>query len=116
MATNDQTWVQNPSLLGKVADRTERSHAPRVAECKAYMRAYWDRPVVGREINFQRDGGRDLAIYNHLKEARGANLTSEVVDAAQSVVCRDMAAKVSPMGAEFELEQGCKEATRLIEG
>ncbi len=110
-----QTWIENPKLLDAVSKRAERKQSSRAAENKAYLRAYWDRPVIGRGVDYSRPY-RELAVFEHLREQYGNNLTAEVVDAGLSILCREMSAKVMPKGADFDLAMGCKAATRLIDG
>lgn len=110
-----KTWLDDPKLLHDVARRAQKKQSSRDAENKAYLRAYWDRPVLGRGVDYSRPY-RELAVFEHLREQYGNNLTAEVVDAALSILCREMAAKVSPKGADFDLAQGCKAASRLIDG
>jgi len=111
----NKTWLEDPKLLDSVAKRAERKLASLIAEAKGYLRLYWDRPVLGRDVDYSRPY-RELAVYDHLKNQHGNNLTAEVVDAACSILCRDMSAKVLPKGAEHDLRMGCKAASRLIDG
>jgi hypothetical protein len=110
------SWIKNPKLLDSVAEDLQRDHAPRFVESRAYLRLYWDRQAgsSGRDTNWTRRA-RDIALYNSFKK-QTANLTREVIDAAAAVVCREMRAEVLPMGADFKLQQGCKQASYLIEG
>jgi hypothetical protein len=113
VAHEPKTWLENPALLDGVARRLDSEFASLDAETKTYLRLYYNRPVV--HADYSRPY-RELAVYQALKEAHGGNLTREVVDAAASILCREMAAEVLPRGAEFELERGCRDASRLIEG
>lgn len=113
MPIDQKSWIDDPKLLESVASRIEAEHASRMAENKTYLRMYYDRPVAS--VDYTRPY-RELAIYERLKDSYGGNLSREVVDAAISVLCRPLSAEVLPKGADFELEQGCKQASRLIEG
>ncbi len=113
MATTETTWLEDPALLGKLAEETEQRHASRTTEAKTYLRHYYDRPVV--DVDYTRPY-RETAVFQALKNASGGNLTREVVDAAVAMVCREMSAEVTPKGATHELREGCKELGRLIEG
>jgi len=110
---DDLTWLEDPQLLDGVAKRLDSDFASLDAETKGYLRLYYDRPVIGADYTRPY---RELAVFQSLKDSMGGNLTREVIDAAASILCREMAAEVLPRGAEFELEQGCKDASRLIEG
>lgn len=110
---NSRTWLDDPKLLEGVAKRLEAEHASRQAESKSYLRMYYDRPVVS--VDYSRPY-REHAVFAALRDSFGGNLTREVIDAAAAILCRPLSAEVLPKGAEFELEQGCKQASRLIEG
>lgn len=108
------TWLEEPRLLKAVADRVEQEHASGQAEDKAYLRAYYDRPVINADYTRPY---RELAVFDSLKERYGGNLTREVIDAAGAILCRPLVSEVLPKGTDdFELEMGCKEASRLIDG
>lgn len=113
--TPDKTWVDDPKLLDQLSKETESEHAPRQSENRGFLRRYWDRTVMPEGFRYSTRAAA-LEVYNNLAEELGDNLTAEIVDLAQSVICRDMASEVLPLGADYELEQGCKEASRLIEG
>jgi hypothetical protein len=113
MYNTEKSWVEDPKQLEGVAKRLESEHSARHAENKGYLRCYYDRPVVAAD--FTRPY-REHAIFDALRDSFGGNLTREVVDAGKSIICRQLSSEVLPKGAEFELEQGCKQASRLIEG
>jgi hypothetical protein len=113
MENDNESWLKDPKQLESVAKRLESEHGALQAETKGYLRCYYDRPVTGADYTRPY---RELAVFQTLRESHGGNLTREVIDAAASIICRPLSAEVLPKGAEFELEQGCKQASRLIEG
>lgn len=111
--SSEKSWTDDPKQLEGVAKRLESEHASMQAESKSYLRCYYDRPVISADYSRLY---REHAVFESLRDAHGGNLTREVVDAAASIICRPLSAEVLPKGAEFDLEQGCKQASRLIEG
>lgn len=109
-----KTWIEDPTTLGQVADLWEGEHRPRHAAVKGWLRNYYQRPIAAG-VDYSRLRSSDLAVWDALQELT-IGLTREVVDASTATICRAMAAEVLPRGADFKLEQGCKAATRLIEG
>jgi hypothetical protein len=110
---SEKSWIEDPKLLEGMAKTLESEHASRLAESKSYLRMYYNRPVVSADYSRPY---REHAVFEALRDRHGGNLTREVIDGAAANICRPLSAEVLPKGVEFELEQGCRQASRLIEG
>lgn len=100
-------WTEDLDELEGTVRSLERGRSGDDSIDKANLRHYFQRPEAGADES--PTSSRIRAAYRR----NGENLTREVVDAGMSMLCRPVQVKITPHGADPDVQSSCEDLQEL---
>ncbi len=111
----EKSWRVDPKLLSQTVDKVIVKRKGANDLNKAFLALYYQAPSGNISDGRHVDSIRELGWYETFRDL-GFNLTQEVIDAAQAMICAPVQAKVTPVGADSELHLKAEQLGLVLDG